>query len=88
MQSTGPGGFGMDRPTTAASQAKQLQDSQEELKIEWTNNKRLTSEIQSLKAELSKNSMISGSTSSEGRINCSGVREIDLDEISLGEQLG
>jgi hypothetical protein len=39
-----------------------------------------------LKAEISKNSMISsGSSIGDGRVSCPGVREIDLSEISLGD---
>lgn len=90
----GGGGFGggmMERPTTASSQAKKVQDIQEELDIEKNNNKRLQTEVNLLKAEVSKNVMINATSPAhgQGRINgIPGVREIDMDELEIGEQIG
>lgn len=77
------------RPTTASSQMKKLRDLEEDLKIERSNNKKLSSEIFMLKNEISKTKILSSAAGEEGTIGAiAGVMEIDYDELVMGEQIG
>lgn len=84
----------MERPTTAASanSTQKVKDLQEELKIEKKEKKYLMDEIENLKKELQKSNFSAFTQSSSaisvsaGRLPpVSGVREITLDDIEVGD---
>lgn len=77
------------RPTTASSQMKKMRDLEDDLKQERTNNKRLYSEVEMLKSEISKAKILTSATGEEGTIGVvPGVMEIPYEELEMGDQIG
>lgn len=90
--SSGPpsrSGGGIERPTTASAQATTVRKLEEQLNFEKTSSKRLASEVEMLKAEISKKATMGSSSpgsKGEGRLpHVPGVREIEYEEIEHGE---
>lgn len=82
---------GFDRPTTASSQNRKIQDLQQQLQNEANNSKRMKNEIDRLNAEVRKKSMLgsAGTAFGAGRIaGVPGVSEIEYSELTFGDQLG
>lgn len=85
----------LERPTTASSSNQQVRAIQEELKIEQKEKKRLMVEIENLKRDLQK-SNFSAFTSTSAQVSVTagrlppvaGIREISMDDIEIGEQIG
>lgn len=84
----------MDRPGTSAGLNK-VKELENELRNEQRQNKRLTEEVDSLKKEISKQnfqsftSNVSEVSVTAGRLPMvPGVREISLDDLQFGEQIG
>jgi Leucine-rich repeat (LRR) protein len=77
------------RPQTASNHAKKLRDMEEDLRLERTNTKKLTSEVRLLKSEITKASILSSASGEEGTIGIvPGVMEIEYNELDLGDQIG
>jgi hypothetical protein len=77
------------RPTTASSQLKKVKEVEDDLRIERNNNKKLNSEINMLKNELTKTQILSSAAGEEGAIGViPGVMEIPYDELEMSEQIG
>lgn len=82
-------GGGGARPATASSQLKKVKDLEDDLKIERTNNKKLLSEVNMLKNELSKTKILSSVAGEEGTIGViPGVMEIAYEELKMDDQIG
>ncbi len=86
---------GMERPQTAASSNRRVLELENELKNERKQQKRYVEEIESLKREIHKSNFSSFTQNSsevsvtDGRLPMvPGVREIALDDLTLGEQIG
>ena len=77
------------RPTTASSQLKKVKDLEDDLKIERSNTKKLISEVNMLKNELSKTKILSSAAGEEGTIGViPGVMEIQYEELKMDDQIG
>ena len=84
----------MDRPGTSAGPSK-VKELESELRNEQKQNKRLADEVESLKKEICKQnfqsftSNVSEVSVTAGRLPMvPGVREISLDDLQFGEQIG
>ena len=91
----GAGGLAMERPMTAAGGNQKVRELENQLRDEQRNKKRLIDEVEALKKELHKSSFAqftqnSGEVSvTAGRLPAvPGVREITLEDLELGEQIG
>ena len=85
----------MERPSTAAGNNNKVRELENDLKNERKQQKRLQDEIESLKREIHKSQFASFTQSgsevsvTDGRLPMvPGVREISLDELHFGEQIG
>lgn len=78
-----------ERPGTASSQMKKVRDLEDDLQNERKNNKRLYSEVESLKSEISKARILTSAAGEEGTIGAvAGVMEIPYDELDFDDQIG
>ena len=84
----------MDRPGTSAGLNK-VKELESELRNEQKQNKRLADEVESLKKEICKQnfqsftSNVSEVSVTAGRLPMvPGVKEISLDDLQFGEQIG
>lgn len=83
------GSGGAARPVTASSQLKKIKDLEDDLKIERSNNKKLSSEVDMLKSEISKAKILTSASGEEGTIgSIPGVMEIPYEELEMDDQIG
>ena len=93
-QTVGGGGM-MDRPMTASQNNQRLRELENELRNEKRTQKRLTDEIANLKMEINK-SNFSTFVSNQREVSVTagrlpmvpGVREIKIDDLEIGQQIG
>jgi len=77
------------RPVTASSQLKKIKELEDDLKIERGNNKKLSSEVDMLKSEISKAKILTSTAGEEGTIgSIPGVMEIPYEELEMEDQIG
>ena len=85
---------GIERPMTASSQNAKVREVQEELKKERKDKRRLMEQIESLKSEIQKQNFSAFTQATNvsvtsGRLpQVPGVREVTLDDLEMGEQIG
>lgn len=79
---------------TAAGGNQKVRDLENQLRDEQRNKKRLVDEVESLKKELHKSSFAQFTTTGEVSVSAGrlpavpGVREITMEDIEFGEQIG
>lgn len=85
----------IDRPVTAGQQGVKIRELQEEIKREQKDKRKLLDQIDNLKQEIQKQNFsqfTQGATNvsvNSGRLpSVPGVREITLQDIEIGEQIG
>lgn len=79
----------MARPATASTQLKKVRDLEDDLKLERTNNKKLLSELEMYKNEISKAKVLMSAAGEEGTIGAvPGVMEIAYEELEMDDQIG
>ena len=93
----GPGGArpqGIERPMTASSQNAKVREVQEELKTERKEKRRLLDQIDNLKSEIQKQNFSAFTQAANVSVTSGrlppvpGVREITLDDLIMGDQIG
>ena len=95
MNFGGSGRAPMERPTTASQNNARVAELEKELRNERRDQKRLLDEIESLKKEIHKSNFSSFKANS-GEISVTagrlpmvpGVREIQLTDLEIGQQIG
>ena len=85
----------MERPMTASQNNQRVRELENEMRNEKRTQKRLAEEIQNLKMEINK-SNFSQFTSNQGELSVKagrlpmvpGVREIKMEDLEIGQQIG